>query len=134
MKTMKKIYNLKEFGNSIGSYLMNLLEGADKFLNAFVGGNNEVTISARVGYYSQKYPDNWFWVTCRKMIDISFYPYQGWGHCVLASENETDKYFNEGGVLSSILLFVGTFIVCVILSIISYTYGFIKYLNDFFKD
>ena len=113
-------------------YLVEVLEGIDKLLNAVAGGNNEVTVSARCGHFLHKTGSK-YWKCAAGMIDISFYPYQGWGHCELARNYEGDRFHREPELFGKVVFITGIFVVCVFLSIISYTYLLIKNLIDVFR-
>lgn len=113
-------------------YLRDFLEGTDKYLNGIGGGNYEVTVSARCGYYNL-HNGNWFWRTCAGVIDFSFYPYQGWGHCEQARKGEKDRVHEEGPIIVLGIFLILTTIVCLILSIISYLYLLINKIINLFK-
>ena len=57
-----------------------VLIAIDQLFNALAGGNPDETISARLGYldYIRK---TWLARPLRILVDVTFYPLDGWGHC-----------------------------------------------------
>ena len=80
-----------------GTYIYNVLISIDQFGNALTGGNPDCTISGRTGYFSRhSIPQvRWFWLALEKVIDTTFYPFDGPGHCLQAYEKEKLNEFYE---------------------------------------
>ena len=57
-----------------------LLINLDRMLNAAVGGDYRATISGRIGYFALK-KDTRYWNTLAAIVDFTFRPYEGRGHC-----------------------------------------------------
>ena len=76
------------------SYIFNFFVSLDQLANTLAGGYPDNTISARVGYYTEKYykPDEipMKWKLFRFIINFTFYPVDGKGHC-------KDAYFKDAG-------------------------------------
>lgn len=106
------------------SYLKNILIGIDQLGNTFAGGNPDNTISARVGYnyyHNSKIHFKQYWNSLRFIIDTTFYPLDGKGHCHSAYHNDDEIYYDDGtknwavAILSIIIL-----ITCIPISIVLY--------------
>lgn len=65
--------------NSVRNFLLNL----DRLGNALCSGCHQFTVSARVGYFVT-YRNSYYWEFVRWVIDSTFYPLDGRGHCVAA--------------------------------------------------
>lgn len=78
----------------MATYVKRVLIGIDKLGNAIAGGNEECTISGRTGYHAENTtgPMLYYWLFLQLIIDITFYPWDGMGHCKQAYEKETDKF------------------------------------------
>lgn len=77
----------------IGQYLMNVLIAIDVLGNTLCDGSRWHTISARTGYFafSRGATNNPApWKLLAGIIDISFLPWQGWGHCRSAWKREAE--------------------------------------------
>jgi hypothetical protein len=88
-------------------YLFNVLVGFDQLGNAVAGGNPDNTVSARVGYFAS--PEHisrvkGFWRFLEKVIDFTFMPVQGRGHCYVAWRDEKDEMDIEGTALARFVL------------------------------
>ena len=70
-------------------YVRNIFFSFDQFLNTICGGDPDITISARVGYFSKimqwnSQPKNlkkYYWKTSEKLIDWAWKPLDGPKHC-----------------------------------------------------
>jgi len=83
-------------------------------------GNEDCTVSATTGYfYYETQQDRKYWRSMRWMIDTAFYPFDGEKHCWQAYKSDPDEEFE---VRFKKLLWILTFFVCLIISLISYTY------------
>ena len=72
----------------IYGYGKSVLLRGDILGNVIVGGNPEVTVSARLGYQSYRHhknkKDDGFWWLCESIVDSTFEPIDGTGHCYSA--------------------------------------------------
>jgi len=62
----------------------------DKRLNYLSGGSINNTISGRTGYYANNANSytRWYWLILEIIIDSTFYPLDGYNHCL-------DSYIND---------------------------------------
>ena len=104
-------------------YFFNLLVAIDQFGNALCGGNPDNTISARVGYFASTTKDatKYYWKAMEKIINFTFWPVDGEGHCLKAYKADRDEAYNDSGsdffrVVLSIII-AGP---CVLISFILY--------------
>lgn len=107
------LFKLRKFSDN---YFINLGYYIDLLGNALTGGNPEVTVSARVGYYSKYYKiryENYtgkdkyqlkrnklyvlYWKTCESIIDKTFEPVDGKNHCYNAYLNTKKNLKNING-------------------------------------
>jgi hypothetical protein len=104
-------------------YLFNLLVAIDQFGNAICGGNPDCTISARVGYnvIRIKTAAKYYWKTIASIIDYTFWPLQGWGHCYDAYlADKADTIHNNDGAFFRALMTVIIVFTCVPISVLLY--------------
>lgn len=87
--------------------------------NALCGGNPDVAISARIGYMAKS---NFFWVVCESIVDFTFYPIDGKGHCHYAylSDRLEDHNIGKGWLPGLIIMSILMVVVCVIIAPITY--------------
>lgn len=100
----------------------------DRIFNAITGGIPYATISARVGYFAANKP-NLFWLALQKIIDETFRPWDGSGHCYEAYRWEQKLFNNEyrrGSDIALVALSLVTSLGCLILLIPIYIYAAIK--------
>lgn len=110
-------YALSNKGNVKGSkYWFDLFYYGDTLLNALTGGNPDVTVSGRTGYYNliyrKKCMDNkyylvrknynaiWlkhFWGWMMWIIDTTFEPIDGENHCYQAYEGHIEEFRTKYG-------------------------------------
>lgn len=98
-------------------YINNLFFSFDRFLNALCGGSPVQTISARVGYHTTE-NTKWhskYWNGLRAIIDSTFYPADGEGHCAKAYEDEKFYHNELGNDFARIILGIIVTICCVFL-------------------
>ena len=111
------------------SYFKNVLISIDQLGNTICGGDPDSTISARVGYYAltSRSATKYYWLVLQWIIDTTFWPVDGKGHCLQAFESDPEEAFydNKGDffrvLLSSIIV-----ITCIPISVILYTIWFLK--------
>ncbi len=106
----------------IATWLKNIFISIDQLGNAIAGGNPDVTISSRVGYFSNckeaSHNFYYYWNTLEIIIDTAFYPLEGKHHCRNAYE-ET-KMHEHGNDLARGLLGVFVVIGCIFISIVTW--------------
>lgn len=101
-------------------YLLNIGISVDQLGNALTGGDPDNTISARVGYHNHQKNTPFQWVILRYIIDITFYPVDGWGHCHQAYHSDPSEDFTKGSNIALAFLFILILANCIIISIILY--------------
>lgn len=79
------------------TYARSVLIAIDQLGNAIAGGNPDCTISGRIGYFSQKavHPAVFYWLFLQIIVDLTFYPWDGEGHCRQSYEKEKFNKFYE---------------------------------------
>ena len=77
------------------TYLKSILIAIDQLGNAIAGGNPDCTISGRIGHFQQnaRFPMVIFWRINAFIVDLTFYPFDGHGHCKQAYLSEKDEEF-----------------------------------------
>jgi hypothetical protein len=113
--------------SKIWKYISNLFLSIDQLGNAIAGGNPDNTISARVGYYNHHYYHNkkavpWYWRLFEKIIDTTFFPVDGKGHCHEAYHNDPGEIFDNR--ITDFLIAIAAIIIissCVLIALILYT-------------
>lgn len=81
------------------TYLGRLLIAIDQLGNALSGGNEDVTISARLGYLNLT-RDIWFVKVLVFVVDTTFFPVDGPGHCEQAIIKEVSRDIHRGSDLA----------------------------------
>lgn len=107
-------------GNNKMPYWLNVLLAIDQLGNAIAAGNPDNTISARVGYFaSADHPSKIksYWKTLEWIIDFTFKPIQGLGHCHSAWLAEADETDTQGTYIARIVLGVFVAAGCIVISI-----------------
>ena len=107
-------------------FLRNFFVSIDQLGNVIAGGNPDNTISSRVGYYNQhrkagkKAPIQWR--IFEDVINFSFYPIDGKGHCHEAFHNDAGEEFDEStnNILVAILAAIIIIPSCIVISILLY--------------
>ena len=101
-------------------YWLNVLIAIDQLGNALAGGNPDNTISARVGFFASRFHKSKikaYWKGLERIIDFTFEPLQGPGHCFHAWESEQDETDSEVTYVTRILLGVFVAVGCFFISI-----------------
>lgn len=106
----------------IKEYLLNLCIVFDQLVNTFAGGRPDSTVSACAFAYGGK--DD-FWYVVKRIIDFAFYPIHGKDHCLQAFSRDNEEY-NEGGWLRKSLIAFVTIPFCIVLSLITWPYEYLK--------
>lgn len=90
--------------------------------NTLTHGDRDVSISGRIGY-NYLFHRNLFWIVCRAIVDFTFYPIEGWGHCERAYKKDMNEEHTPNGVLWGLVLMCFIMIVfCLLLSILFWGY------------
>lgn len=91
------IKTLFVFGDSL-TYFKNIFSTIDQLGNALGGGNSDVTISARIGYFSNRGQSKLqlWWRMMEKVINFTFEPLDGLGHCLQSYNNDNESKHEEG--------------------------------------
>lgn len=113
-------------------YLKNIMVAVDQVGNALAGGNPDNTISGRTGYFA-KYGKNyslWFWLSMQFIIDTTFYPFDGKGHCYQAYQKELDEQFYMTRKIALVLFALITVVSCLILIIPFYIIHLINVIRN----
>jgi|JI7StandDraft_1071085.scaffolds.fasta_scaffold483599_1 hypothetical protein len=81
-------------------YLFNLLVSIDQLGNTICGGNPDCTISARIGYFASLKTGiyRYYWKFVESIVDFTFWPLQGPGHCFKAYQNDPGDVVNNNNV------------------------------------
>ncbi|WP_372646145.1 hypothetical protein [Ancylomarina sp.] len=107
------------------SYLSNFFVSLDQLGNTLAGGHPDNTISARIGYYN--YHDDYcketalHWRLFRQIVDTTFYPVYGEGHCHEAYYNEAGEYFDDTKNWAIAILAIFIIPCCLPIGLILYT-------------
>ena len=123
--------------SSIWKYISNLFVSIDQLGNTLAGGNPDNTVSARVGYYNHYYIPYknrkvpWFWSWFEKIIDFTFYPVDGWGHCHEAYHNDASEIFDNRITNFFIAIAAALVIIpsCVPISVLLYLLYFLRIVS-----
>jgi hypothetical protein len=107
-------------------WINNVFFALDRLMNAICGGSGLNTISARVGYHISD-ADKWhskYWNGLAWIIDFTFKPVDGAGHCLMAYNHES-RFFvaNDGNDAVRALLGIVIAFSCLILIPIIYTFS-----------
>jgi hypothetical protein len=122
-------------------YWFSVLVAIDQLGNTIAYGNPDNTISARVGYFaSNEYKSKIkpYWKTLERIIDFTFEPVQGPGHCYNAWLAEADETDTQGSYIARIILSVFVALGCLVISFfvrlavlinprLRYHYGALRY-------
>ena len=137
--------NMTTINNHVGNkkmpYWFNILVAIDQLGNAIAAGNPDNTISARVGYFaSNEHPSKikQYWKALQGIIDFTFAPIQGPGHCYHAWQAEADETDTQGSYIARVILGVFVAAGCIIISVfirlavlinprLHYRYGTLRY-------
>jgi len=118
------------------TYVKAVLIGLDQLGNALSGGNPDCTISGRTGFfqYNARFPMVIYWRINAFIVDLTFYPFDGHGHCRQPYELEKDEeFYATENVVALFLLSTLTLGSCSALLVPFYLVFAIKSLIDLFK-
>ncbi|PPD36750.1 MAG: hypothetical protein CTY18_02910 [Methylomonas sp.] len=117
----------------IFNWVFQMLIALDRLSNAFAFGNSKSTVSARVGYNAlkvrvHKHRHYWarYWLAMETLIDFTFYPLDGPGHCLNALEDDCEHKHELGFDFVRILLTLVIVPACVVLIPINWALGWAK--------
>ncbi len=111
--------------NRIWKFVSHLFLSIDQLGNALAGGNSDNTISARIGFYnhhsSPKNEVSGYWKFLEWVIDTTFEPVDGKGHCHEAYHNDAGEIFDSEItrffiVIASVIIIVS----CVVIALVLY--------------
>jgi len=104
------------------SYILRVLVSIDQLGNTIAGGNPDITISARTGYFAnvEKTRLRIWWRSMEAIIDFAFHPVDGPRHCYKAyKSDEEDGKHREGSDIARALLGVFVIVACIPIAIIT---------------
>ena len=103
------------------SYLKNVLVAIDQLGNAICGGNPDVTISARTGYFANIGSTRLkvWWKLMEKIINFAFHPLDGPNHCLNAYHSDNESGQKEGSDLARALMGILIIFFCLFIAILS---------------
>lgn len=106
------------------SWIGGVLVAIDQLGNAIAGGNPDATISARTGYFARVAETPWraYWRAMESVINFTFLPIDGPGHCYSAYLSDRDEMNEEGSDLMRGLLGIIIILTCIPLSMITRLY------------
>ena len=116
--------NYKDF------YIGRLLNALSQLGNTVIGGNPDVSISARIGEYNYFY-NSTFYRIVEKIVDFTFEPIDGKGHCRKAYLNDRYEDFTigRGSEIGAFFMVIIVLIFCVPLALVFYLYKLIKTIS-----
>ena len=89
-------------------YLFSVLVAVDQLANAMTGGNPDMTISARIGQFSQR---SAYWRNLERLVDWAFLPVEGPNHCWRAMVSEVGRTDRQGSKFAQRVLGIGLWLV-----------------------
>ncbi|GLS25651.1 hypothetical protein GCM10007877_13650 [Marinibactrum halimedae] len=108
---------------SLKEWIFNILVAIDKLCNTLCRGSHEVTVSARIGHFANLdgFRYRAYWKLLEWIIDFSFYPVEGPGHCIQARDTNTHKKYELGNDIMRGVFAIAVIIVCTLISIVTWT-------------
>jgi hypothetical protein len=121
------------------TYAKEVLVAFDQVGNALAGGSSQCTISGRTGYYAIHSVEAmlWYWVSLQFIIDTTFYPWDGKGHCKQAYEKETNEFKEVKHAIPLVLFLLSLITIssCLVIAPISWSiFGFKKLIKSISKN
>jgi len=106
------------------SWIKGVLIAIDQLGNAIAGGNPDVTISARTGYFANEFKTKlqFYWKTMEYIINFAFYPIDGPDHCHKAYKADEDESHKAGSDFMRAILGLITIAACILISILTRVY------------
>lgn len=108
---------------AIGKWIFNVLVSIDQLGNAVAGGDPDITISARVGFFANVSEDRSFyhyWRFLEIVINFTFYPVDGHGHCLKAYKEDKQSGHQQGNDLMKAILGLIAIIACLFISVLTW--------------
>jgi hypothetical protein len=105
-------------------WIWNILIAIDQLGNTIAGGNPDITISARVGYFANLSSNRtfyYYWSFLEFVIDLTFYPLDGPKHCLKSLEDDNEECHVHGSDLMRALLGLIAVTACVLICIVTWT-------------
>ena len=102
-------------------YWLNVLIAIDQLGNAIAGGNPDNTISGRVGFFASDLHESKikkYWKALERIIDFTFEPLQGPGHCFNAWQGEQDEVDTEVTYITRVILGVFVTAGCFVINLV----------------
>lgn len=92
------------------NWIQGVLIAIDQLGNAVAGGNPDVTVSARTGYFANRSdsPFKSYWKIMECIINFAFYPIEGPDHCYKSYLSDNENRHEQGNDFMRALL--GVFI------------------------
>lgn len=109
------------------SYIGRVANGISQLGNALSGGNPDVSVSARIGYMNTV-KSNWFWQWCMRVVDFTFYPIDGEGHCIGAynADKDEDMKIGQGWIPGLVIMTILMLLFCSLISPFTWLYELVK--------
>jgi hypothetical protein len=103
------------------TYCGRVANGLSQLGNAIAGGNPDISISARIGSMNDQ---NWFWHICRVIVDFTFYPIDGYGHCLGAYEADKNEDYKigQGWIPGLVIMTCLMVVICTVVSPFTWLY------------
>ena len=108
----------------IAKWLWNVLVAIDQLGNTIAGGNPDITISARVGYFANKSNDRrfyYYWRCLEAVIDFTFYPLDGSKHCLQALQGDNEEGHVHGSDFMRAVLGIIAVTACLFICVLTWT-------------
>jgi hypothetical protein len=102
-----------------------ILISIDQLGNTLAGGNEDCTISARLGYLYINRP-MWWATMLMYIVDFTFYAADGPHHCLTAYLNDQNESFRRGSDVGLAILSIITIPFCIILFIPVLIYAHVR--------
>ena len=105
-------------------WLWNVLVAIDQLGNTIAGGKPDITISARVGYFSNHSGNAkfmFYWKNLEWVINFTFYPLDGSDHCLKALEEDNENGHVHGNDLMRAILGIIIIVACFFIAIITWS-------------
>ena len=100
------------------NWIVNMLVAVDQLGNAIAGGEPDTTISARIGQQANRAGAHWFWRLMQGIVNFTFEPIDGPGHCMQAYMNDPNERIIHGNLGALIALCVFVVLACIPLAVI----------------
>lgn len=103
------------------SYILRVLVSIDQLGNTIAGGDPDVTVSARTGYFANQGKSMLkpWWRCMEAIINFAFSPVDGPEHCKDAYEADIDEKHREGSDAARAVLGIFIVVACIPISIIT---------------